>query len=390
MLRAAVEEGTEVGKVAGEAMEKGELVEDSVITEIVLERLKQEDVKEKGYLLDGFPRTGAQARALNEACADAESGILTPDVFLLLEVERGTLVERVAGRRNDPETGTIYHMTFDPPTDPEVIERLVQRADDTEEAIGVRVDTFHANVGEILGEFEGKVARVDGNSEPAEISQSVREASRQSNGNTPEPNPLSLLSQVLAAVKEAVDPTHPPATVSVCFSKNNNLAVTVDAPPPAEGGEEKKEEATAAEEEVPAPDPEVAGAEPPEEQEELATPTPVVTNRTPPLPPYCAYSTVSIAPYPADPTVPAIVARIPSSSSSLSKTFTFSVPPASAGLFTVTPKAPFGCTLLATSDGEVRARCGTSSAPAPTNSTRAGHARSRRGRLPSRWRPRRH
>ena len=119
-------------------MQAGELVGDHIITNIVLDRLKEDDCKEKGWLLDGFPRTEAQAESLMAATADPDSGILPPDAFVVLDVPSEILVERVVGRRSDPETGKIYHMTFNPPETEEIADRLIQRADDTEEAIVVR------------------------------------------------------------------------------------------------------------------------------------------------------------------------------------------------------------------------------------------------------------
>ena len=92
MLRAAVAAETEVGVAAKECMERGELVSDEIITGIVLERLKEEDVKEKGYLLDGFPRTKNQAEALIAAVDGEGADILPPDVFLLLDVPSSVLV----------------------------------------------------------------------------------------------------------------------------------------------------------------------------------------------------------------------------------------------------------------------------------------------------------
>ena len=92
---------------------------------MVKNRLAQADCRERGWLLDGYPRSESQAEALEQA------GI-KPDVFLLLEVPDSVLVERVVGRRLDPVTGKIYHLIFSPPP-AEVAGRLTQRSDDTEE-----------------------------------------------------------------------------------------------------------------------------------------------------------------------------------------------------------------------------------------------------------------
>ncbi|GMH58358.1 hypothetical protein TL16_g02592 [Triparma laevis f. inornata] len=137
MLRAAVKAGSEVGMKAKAQMEAGELVSDEVIIGVVNERLAQED-----WLLDGFPRTRAQADA------QAVAGI-TCDSFVFLKVPDEILVERVVGRRTDPETGKIYHLKFSPPPTKEVEERLTHRADDIEEKVKVRLKAFHENVNSI-------------------------------------------------------------------------------------------------------------------------------------------------------------------------------------------------------------------------------------------------
>ena len=103
MLREAVKEGNDVGLKAKKFMDNGQLVPDELITNVVCARLKQKDCAEKGWLLDGFPRTMSQAEALKGAG-------MNPDCFILLDVPQEVLVERVTGRRTDPETGKIYHI----------------------------------------------------------------------------------------------------------------------------------------------------------------------------------------------------------------------------------------------------------------------------------------
>ena len=102
MLRAAVAAGTDVGKKAKDYMDSGKLVPDEVIIGIVKDRLDEDDCKTQGWLLDGFPRTQAQAKALEEA------GV-TADCFLFLDVPDEVLVERVVGRRTDPGESAEYH-----------------------------------------------------------------------------------------------------------------------------------------------------------------------------------------------------------------------------------------------------------------------------------------
>jgi len=171
MLRAAVAAGTEVGKSAKEFMDAGKLVPDSVIIGVVKDRLAESDCTDKGWLLDGFPRTPAQAEAL------AEQGV-TADCFLFLNVPDEILVERVVGRRTDPETGKIYHMTFSPPPadDEELLGRLVHRSDDTEEKVKVRLEQFHANVEAVKGSYTDISVDIDGTSKPDVVSKAIDEA----------------------------------------------------------------------------------------------------------------------------------------------------------------------------------------------------------------------
>jgi adenylate kinase len=110
-------------------------------------------------LLDGFPRTQAQAKALEDAGVSA-------DCFLFLDVPDEVLVERVVGRRTDPLTGKIYHMTFSPPEDDEVSKRLEQRSDDTEEKVKVRLEQFHANVDAVKDSYTDIMVPIDGNRAP--------------------------------------------------------------------------------------------------------------------------------------------------------------------------------------------------------------------------------
>ena len=119
--------------------------------------------------MDGFPRTPAQATALNDAGVH-------PDCFLFLHVPDDILVERVVGRRTDPVTGKIYHMSFSPPENEEISSRLVQRSDDTEEKIKVRLEQFHANVDAVKGFYTNVMTEVDGSMKPDMVSIAIEEA----------------------------------------------------------------------------------------------------------------------------------------------------------------------------------------------------------------------
>jgi adenylate kinase len=167
LLRAEVKAGSEEGKQAEEFMKSGGLVPDSLIISMVKKRLEQNDVKEKGWLLDGFPRTKAQAQALQDA------GVI-PQVMILLEVPDDVLIERVEGRRNDPLTGKVYHLKFNPPPeDPEIQARLEHRKDDTKEAMVNRLATYHKNVSDILDQYTHVLFKTDGNREKKDVSTDV-------------------------------------------------------------------------------------------------------------------------------------------------------------------------------------------------------------------------
>jgi len=161
ILRENVKNGTELGLKAKGFMDSGALVPSELIVDLVKDRLTQDDVKEKGCLLDGFPRAPDQAQAMVDA------GIKV-DKFLLIEVPDDTLVERGCGRRLDPETGDIYHLKFKPPPE-DVVERLVHRSDDQEEAIRSRLKIYHEQIDGITPFFKDQVYRLDGTSKPDEV-----------------------------------------------------------------------------------------------------------------------------------------------------------------------------------------------------------------------------
>lgn len=166
ILRNAVEEGTLLGLMAKPYMDAGHLVPDDLVIELILSRLKDNDCETRGWLLDGFPRTKSQADALHN------SGIL-PDVFLLLDVPEDILIERVTGRRTDPLTGKIYHLTFNPPENDEVASRLVQRSDDTAEKVIVRYREFQSHIGAIKSSYEDKMVLIDGSLKPSDVTKFV-------------------------------------------------------------------------------------------------------------------------------------------------------------------------------------------------------------------------
>nr|XP_010927827.1 LOW QUALITY PROTEIN: adenylate kinase, chloroplastic [Elaeis guineensis] len=155
LLRAEIGAGTENGKRAKEYMEKGMLVPSEIVVMMVKERLLQPDAQEKGWLLDGYPRSLSQATALEDLR-------IQPDLFILLDVSEEILIERVVGRRLDPVTGKIYHLKYSPPENEEIAARLTQRFDDTEEKVKLRLKTHHQNVEDVLSTYKDVIFKVNG------------------------------------------------------------------------------------------------------------------------------------------------------------------------------------------------------------------------------------
>ncbi len=163
MLRAAVQEGTPLGLEADRHMKAGHLVPDDVVIGMILERIKKPDCA-AGFMLDGFPRTRPQAEALDAALAHAKVAL---DAVVLIEVPDALLEERAVGRRTDPATGVIYHLTYNPPP-PDVAGRLVHRKDDTSEAVRTRIAKYHSETAPIIPFYldKGVLKRVDGVGDP--------------------------------------------------------------------------------------------------------------------------------------------------------------------------------------------------------------------------------
>lgn len=162
LLRAEIAAGSENGRRAKEYMEKGKLVPNEIVVMIVKERLLQPDSQEKGWLLDGYPRSTSQALALKGYGFE-------PDIFILLDVPEEILVERVVGRRLDPVTGKIYHLKYSPPETEEIASRLTQRFDDTEEKVKLRLNTHNQNVEAVLSMYEDKTIKIKGDVSKEEV-----------------------------------------------------------------------------------------------------------------------------------------------------------------------------------------------------------------------------
>jgi len=178
MLRAAVAAETELGRRAKTCMDAGELVPDAVVVGIVAERLSQSDCA-PGFILDGFPRTVAQADALANELAVAAKKI---DAVISFRVDPDALVERLTGRRTCRLCGAGFHVNFSPPVHEGKCDRcggeLVQRADDREETIRRRLQVYDSQTSPLIDYYakSGVLKVVDGMLPIDEVRSAVKEA----------------------------------------------------------------------------------------------------------------------------------------------------------------------------------------------------------------------
>ena len=166
-FRLAMKQGTPLGLKAKEYVDQGLLVPDEITNGIVRERLAEPDC-ERGFLLDGFPRTLAQARALDEMLGEMGRQI---DHVINLKVDRGLLLARLTGRRICKSCGSTYHVMYNPPKQEGVCDKcgceLYQRSDDSEEKVGTRLDEYASKTAPLLEYYSSKglLREVDGEKE---------------------------------------------------------------------------------------------------------------------------------------------------------------------------------------------------------------------------------
>lgn len=178
MLRDNVRNNTELGNLAKSYMDAGNLVPDDVIIAMVEKRLQEDDCQ-KGYLLDGFPRTLVQAEAFEKI----ENKIGKPvECVIALEVGFDTLVERITGRRICPKCGAIYHIHNKPSKVEGICDvcgsELTQRKDDTVEQLTVRMDGYEKSTKPVIDFYDkrGIVSYIDASQETAAVFEKVKEA----------------------------------------------------------------------------------------------------------------------------------------------------------------------------------------------------------------------
>lgn len=167
MFRAAIKDGTELGLQAKSYMDKGELVPDEVTIGIVRERLGKNDT-DKGFLLDGFPRTVAQAEALEQILKELNKEI---DYVINIHVDQEILMQRLTGRRICKNCGATYHLVFNPPKEEGICDKcggnLYQRADDNAETVGNRLEVNLKQTKPLLDFYKSKgyLKNIDGQQE---------------------------------------------------------------------------------------------------------------------------------------------------------------------------------------------------------------------------------
>lgn len=176
MLRAAVREGTELGRMAAEVMEAGGLVGDEIMVGLVDERLRRDDARTRGYILDGFPRTVEQARRLDEITASRPL-----DLVIDLSVPRELVLQRISSRRVCRDCGTNYTASGRE-RQPWLCDvcggDVVQRADDTPEAVNRRLDLYETQTAPLIDYYgsAGRLVVIDGVGSPDQVFQRLTSA----------------------------------------------------------------------------------------------------------------------------------------------------------------------------------------------------------------------
>ncbi len=188
MLRAAVAEGSEIGKIAGGVMAKGELVSDEIVIGIISDRIEKDDCQ-GGFILDGFPRTEAQADALDKLMRDKGRQL---DVVIELKVDDEKLVRRITGRFTCAKCGQGYHDEFQKPKQAGICDRcgsseFVRRPDDNEETVRSRLAAYHDKTAPLIGYYSrtGKLRTADGMAEIEDVAREIEAVLTELGGGTP-------------------------------------------------------------------------------------------------------------------------------------------------------------------------------------------------------------
>jgi adenylate kinase len=176
ILRAAVQEESELGKEAKQYMNNGDLVPDDLICKVIMERVDSREAAD-GFLLDGFPRTDGQAETLEKALQARDRSLTAA---LIIEAPDEEVVRRLSGRRICKKNGHVYHVEFDPPKNKDVCDqdgsKLIQRDDDKAETVKKRLGVYHDQTEGLIGFYEdrGLLRRFDGTRQPDEVHNHIR------------------------------------------------------------------------------------------------------------------------------------------------------------------------------------------------------------------------
>lgn len=176
ILRAAVREGTDLGKTAGEYMQAGDIVPDEVMVGVIAERISTPEAAD-GFILDGFPRTLPQGEALDDAVAKAGRELTA---VLLFDVSDEEVIRRLSGRRTCTEKGHVFHVEFNPPQEEGVCDidgsELYVRDDDKPEVIRNRLETYHDKTKPLVGHYEeaGVLRRLEGARSPDDVARDIK------------------------------------------------------------------------------------------------------------------------------------------------------------------------------------------------------------------------
>lgn len=178
IFRKNIKEGTELGVKAKAYMDRGELVPDSLVIDIVEDRLKADDCK-SGFLLDGFPRTVVQAEELDRVLTNLGCHLTT---VVNIQVDPGVLLERAVGRRICKSCGATYHIHFNPPIHEGVCDKcsgeLYQRSDDNEETVGNRIKVYTDETSPLINYYtqKGIIANINGEQDIEKVFADIKQA----------------------------------------------------------------------------------------------------------------------------------------------------------------------------------------------------------------------
>lgn len=176
ILRAAVRDETELGRTAKVYMDRGDLVPDDVIVDVIAERVDSPDARD-GFILDGFPRTMPQAEALDRKLEELGRAVTA---VLLIDVSDDEVMRRLGGRRTCEENGHVFHVEFNPPKREGVCDldgsELIVRDDDKPEVIRNRLDQYHAKTEPLVDYYNQRsvLRRIDGADSPDEVADEIR------------------------------------------------------------------------------------------------------------------------------------------------------------------------------------------------------------------------